>query len=187
MVYRDVKQENIGFDIRGDVKLFDFGLCKSLDEKWKAKGHGYQLTPYTGSVPYMAPEVGKGLPYDQSADVFSFAILVWETLALTTAFRGYSHQKYVSRVCKSTERPRIPQSWPIAIRSILAEAWDDEPQERPSMAIFAKAILGCLQDLTNDSSVLNRIEGMSNRDFGPSRMLKRSASSLSVAAEGTCK
>lgn len=55
LVYRDVKQENIGFDVRGDVKVFDFGLCKGLspalrakDKKTGAPVYGYNLTPRTG-------------------------------------------------------------------------------------------------------------------------------------------
>ena len=80
LVYRDIKPENIGFDIRGnnlfcvcvlvmrlwtfsnivapmlhelagDVKVFDFGLCKSLSSKLKARGdgYGYRLTGRAGS------------------------------------------------------------------------------------------------------------------------------------------
>lgn len=45
-----------GFDIRGDVKVFDFGLCKSLSPELKAPdgGYGYRLTGRAGSLPYMA-------------------------------------------------------------------------------------------------------------------------------------
>jgi hypothetical protein len=47
--------ENIGFDIRGDVKVFDFGLVKSLDGRLKSKtGYGYNLTGFTGSIPYVS-------------------------------------------------------------------------------------------------------------------------------------
>ena len=63
--------ENIGFDIRGDVKVFDFGLCRSMDKVDKNKnGYGYKLTAKTGSIPYMAPEVALGQPYDEKVDVF---------------------------------------------------------------------------------------------------------------------
>jgi hypothetical protein len=50
-----IKPENIGFDIRGDVKVFDFGLMKSLDDHLKAKNdaYGYHLTALTGSIPYV--------------------------------------------------------------------------------------------------------------------------------------
>ena len=55
-----------GFDIRGDVKVFDFGLCKSLSSKLKARdgGYGYRLTGRAGSLPYMAPEVVRMETYD---------------------------------------------------------------------------------------------------------------------------
>lgn len=61
MLYRDLKPENVGFDIRGDVKLFDFGLMKGLERRDKVeKGYGYKLSAKTGSIPYMAPEIALG-------------------------------------------------------------------------------------------------------------------------------
>lgn len=56
LVYRDTKQENIGFDVRGDVKVFDFGLCKGLSPSLRARDrnnlvvYGYKLTARTGEV-----------------------------------------------------------------------------------------------------------------------------------------
>jgi serine/threonine protein kinase len=47
--------ENIGFDIRDDVKLFDFGLAKEVHLKDRDANGLFNLTAMTGSLRYMAP------------------------------------------------------------------------------------------------------------------------------------
>ena len=141
LVYRDIKQENIGFDTRGDVKVFDFGLCKGLSPSRKTKDvngrevYGYNLTPRTGSVPYMAPEVAECKPYDCKADVFSFAILLWEMLSLRTAYRGYSRREFLERVVRGKERLSVSRIWPPLTRAMMKEAWDTDAQRRPDMKV----------------------------------------------------
>jgi serine/threonine protein kinase len=56
VIYRDLKPDNIGFDVRGDVKIFDLGLAKEIDPKMKLADGTYNLTADTGSLRYMAPE-----------------------------------------------------------------------------------------------------------------------------------
>jgi serine/threonine protein kinase len=56
IIYRDLKPDNVGFDVRGDVKIFDFGLAKELDLSKKLDDGTYNLTADTGSLRYMAPE-----------------------------------------------------------------------------------------------------------------------------------
>jgi serine/threonine protein kinase len=159
-----LKPEDIGFDIRGDVKIFDFGLCKSLDPKKKAKGYGHNLTGRTGSTPYMAPEVCKAEPYDKEADVFSFAILLWEILSLEWAFNGFSRKDFYQRVALHHERLPVQSSWPIIVRTILVEAWDKDPQKRPSMKRIGTLIRADLEDMVGaDDNVMNRTDHMMNR------------------------
>jgi serine/threonine protein kinase len=55
LVYRDMKPENIGFDVRGDTKLFDFGLMANVRPDLKCEDGMYKLSGLTGSFPYMAP------------------------------------------------------------------------------------------------------------------------------------
>ena len=43
------RKDNIGFDVRGDVKIFDFGLAKELDQREKLEDGTYKLTGDTGS------------------------------------------------------------------------------------------------------------------------------------------
>ena len=149
LVYRDIKQENIGFDVRGDVKVFDFGLCKGLLPSRKTKDvngrdlYGFNLTPRTGSVPYMAPEVAECKPYDCKADVFSFAILLWEMLALRTAFKGYSRKEFLDRVVRRRERLIVNRLWPSLTRTVIKEAWDNDTQKRPDMKVGSGYLLWC--------------------------------------------
>src|SRR3569832_196919 len=137
---QDIKLENIAFDVRGDVKVFDFGLSKSLSPSLKAKDakgrpvYGYNLTARTGSIPFMAPEVVECQPYDQKCDVFSFAILLWEILALKPSFRrGMRPSDYRDRVVYRGERPAIFRNWPVITRQVIKESWDADPQKRRDM------------------------------------------------------
>lgn len=57
--------ENVGFDIRDDIKLFDFGLAKELHDEDKDAEGLYKLTGVTGSPIYMAP--GKPLVWSLQA------------------------------------------------------------------------------------------------------------------------
>jgi serine/threonine protein kinase len=170
LVYRDIKPENIGFDIRGDVKVFDLGLCKGLSPALKAKEYGYNLTPRTGSVPYMAPEVAECKPYDQKSDVFGFAILVWELLALKKAYQGYSQNEFLTRVVRQKERLSIHRSWPPLTRIMVKEAWDDDPQKRPDMKRVAVMVRGDLNDMTSDAEVQDRTQHLRERSAHSFRM-----------------
>jgi serine/threonine protein kinase len=49
IIYRDLKPNNIGFDVRGDAKLFDFGLATEFDVD-KNNNAPFKLTGDTGTV-----------------------------------------------------------------------------------------------------------------------------------------
>jgi serine/threonine protein kinase len=171
LVYRDVKKENVGFDVRGDVKIFDFGLSKCLSPELKARDpatgklltHGYRLTPRTGSIHTMAPEVASGLPYDEKCDVFSFAVLLWEMLALQSPFRSYTKREYMFRVVEMQERPWVQHRWPDLVKRLLREAWDDDPRRRPDMKRVSATLREELNLLTDAPEVKNRTIHMLNR------------------------
>jgi serine/threonine protein kinase len=63
LIYRDLKPENVGFNVRDDIVLFDFGLAREVLDKDKLTEHTWKLTGETGSLRYMAPEVAKDTPY----------------------------------------------------------------------------------------------------------------------------
>jgi serine/threonine protein kinase len=173
-VYRDIKQENIGFDVRGDVKVFDFGLSRVVSESMKARDaktgeieYGYNLTPRTGSVPYMAPEIMLGRPYDGQCDVFSFAILLWEIFNLRPAFQYMDRHEYTERVVRNGERLSFPirsSIVPASIKELIKDSWDRKPTHRPVMAKVAKRIRNELNLMSDgDDAILRRSIHMNNR------------------------
>jgi serine/threonine protein kinase len=74
VVYRDLKPTNVGFDVRDDAKLFDFGLAREFRPE-ELEDRSYKLTGETGTMRYMAPEVALSQPYSEKVDVFSFGIM----------------------------------------------------------------------------------------------------------------
>ncbi len=93
IIHRDIKPPNIGFNIRGDLTLFDFGLSRELphdgkSHKSKANSKLFRLTGFCGSPRYMAPEVGLRKVYNAKCDVYSFGIVAWQILTLQKPFDG---------------------------------------------------------------------------------------------------
>lgn len=60
----------------------------------------YEMTGYTGSLRYMAPEVAVNQPYDESVDVYSLSLVLWEIASLERPYKGYNKNKFFDRVVR---------------------------------------------------------------------------------------
>lgn len=132
IIYRDLKPENLGFDVRGDIKLFDLGLVKELHpEKRDPKGN-WKLS-MAGTPRYMSPECGLYKPYNLSADVYSFSMLLWEIISLHQPFKGFSYSQLKREVFHDGYRPPLRKVWHRGLRSLIAVGWHHNPSKRPEM------------------------------------------------------
>lgn len=137
VIYRDLKPENVGFDVRDDVKIFDLGLAKEVLENDKLPDGTYKLTGLTGSLRYMAPEVARQKPYNEFADVYSFGILLHHILTSDTPFQKYSKNMFHTHVIQKGHRPGIPPHWPAPWGALLRKCWAPSWTSRPNMADIA--------------------------------------------------
>lgn len=133
LIHRDLKPENCGFDSQGKIKLFDFGLAANIEIEEKTGPDQYQLGQ-VGTLRYMAPEVALGKSSGKSADVYSFALLFWETISLGKPFTGMTSKTIVSQVFELGKRPKMPKKWPKRLKAILHKSWDANPVRRLSFS-----------------------------------------------------
>jgi len=141
IIYRDLKPENIGFDIHGDVKLFDFGLAKELDDNMKSGcSDFYEMSGNTGSLRYMAPEVALSEPYNLTADVYSFDLVLWHLCSLEVPYDGMNRCDHLTNVVKGSERPQLNRSWSTQIKILMKRSWDPNPLLRPSMDVISEIL-----------------------------------------------
>jgi serine/threonine protein kinase len=134
------KPENIGFSAAGVVKLFDFGLAKEVRKEDESPNGTYKLTADTGSLRYMAPEVGNKWPYNFLADSYSFGIMLWEVTSLDRPFATYTPNEIRDMVMKWGERPKVKDSWPERVKQLMTTAWDSSFRKRPAMEAFRDAL-----------------------------------------------
>mmetsp|Transcript_22667 Transcript_22667/g.36701 ORF Transcript_22667/g.36701 Transcript_22667/m.36701 type:complete len:445 (+) Transcript_22667:1770-3104(+) len=108
VIHRDLKPDNIGFDIRGDIKIFDFGLAKELPTLNNGAHNLFHFTAMCGSPRYMAPEVGMEEPYNELCDVYSFGVLFWEMMALTKPYDKLDMVGLIEDVWRNDARAKRP-------------------------------------------------------------------------------
>lgn len=139
IMHRDIKTSNCGFDGNGICKLFDFGLAAEVT--FDKNGKPCPFRESVGSPNYMSPEVRHRKGYDISADVYSYAITVYEILSLSRPFekQDKDNKKNTKEDHSKDEEdsfvpPSVDTSWPIAIQGMLQRSWSTKSSERPSMS-----------------------------------------------------
>ena len=140
-MYRDVKAENIGFDVGGVVKIFDVALMREFDPEEASEDGTYQLTGQTGSTLYMAPEVALGKPYNESVDVYSFSILLWQILHMETPFRTFTQKMFDRCVVQQGVRPKCnARVVPSQLSNLMSRGWHADWKHRPTMEEMAREL-----------------------------------------------
>ena len=144
IVYRDLKPDNIGYDIHDDIKLFDFGLSKEITSaipRDESDDSLFHLTATTGTIAYMAPEVALGMPYNYKCDAYSMAILLWQMLALKRPYANYVGLKSkTTNVFEKGKRPPIDKAWPSELSLLLNRAWDKDLSARHDMSTLSASL-----------------------------------------------
>ncbi|XP_058886742.1 ribosomal protein S6 kinase alpha-3 isoform X8 [Acipenser ruthenus] len=122
IIYRDLKPENILLDEEGHIKLTDFGLSKeSIDHEKKAYS-------FCGTVEYMAPEVVNRRGHSQSADWWSFGVLMFEMLTGTLPFQGKDRKETMTMILKA--KLGMPQFLSSEAQSLLRMLFKRNPANR---------------------------------------------------------
>ena len=95
-----------------------------------------------GTTAWMAPEMFRGGLYDESVDVYSFGIVLWELLTLAHPHEGVPEQQLVYSVMNGGVRPPVPLGAPGRWVELMTACWDEEPRRRPSAAAVEGALAG---------------------------------------------
>lgn len=137
-----MKPQNIGFDTKGTVKIFDFGLAREYSQD--AHGHNAVkprlMTGETGTPRYMAPEVATlSRTYSFPADVYSFSILLWQIITNRIPFGNITCPKiFKQKVVLGNRRPKLKFVESEPLKHLMEASWSSDPNMRPTFVTITR-------------------------------------------------
>ena len=125
-VHRDLKSSNILLNAEYHPKLTDFGVSSEVSSR-------KEMTAETGTYRWMAPEVTQHQPYSFSADVYSFAMVMFELLTRNVPFQDRTAILAAVSAIKG-ERPPVPPGTPAKYFELMHSCWHQDQLMRPDFS-----------------------------------------------------
>src|SRR5204863_418975 len=82
IVHRDIKPHNVLVDTEGRLKVTDFGIARAGTSQMTEAGS------IIGTAQYLSPEQARGAPVDQTSDLYSVGVVLYELLTGVVQFSG---------------------------------------------------------------------------------------------------
>lgn len=137
VVHRDIKPENIMLEYTDKgvmVKVVDFGIAKFIQEQDDTIGKITKTGTVCGSPTYMSPEQCDDNQVDQRSDIYSLAVVVYETITGKVPFSGTDIYNVMTMHVKDPP-PRLKAvrpdlDYPAHLEAVLDKALAKDPGDR---------------------------------------------------------
>lgn len=146
IIHRDIKGANILVDIKGAVKISDFGISKrveasSLLHSGPTSGaKGLQRVSLQGSVFWMAPEVVRQTTYTRKADIWSVGCLVVEMFTGAHPHPNCTQLQAIFKIGGSSDAsPSVPENASAELREFCRRCFVVDHEKRPSAEELLKS------------------------------------------------
>jgi len=142
IVHRDLKPANVKVKPDGTVKVLDFGLAKAVSSDasgasattsatMSLTASATQMGMVIGTAAYMAPEQARGKSVDQRADVWAFAVVLFEMLSGQRVFHGDDVSLTLAKVLEGQPQwDALPSSVPPRVANLLRRCLEKNPKQR---------------------------------------------------------
>jgi eukaryotic-like serine/threonine-protein kinase len=145
IIHRDLKAANVIVTPSGRLKVLDFGISRRIeagagdgttrfDKSWESQH------TFTGTLPYIAPEVLKGAEADERSDIWSLGVLLYEMAAGHRPFRGSTAYELSAAILRE-RAPGISPPLPPALEGVIDKCLDKDPGQRYQSAGEVRAAL----------------------------------------------
>jgi serine/threonine protein kinase len=148
IVHRDIKSANILLDIKGNIKLSDFGCSGQFFDKNTNTNNISQnnlnnlnvcnseefLDSLKGTLPWMAPEVICQIKYGKKADIWSLGCTLLEMATGQPPWGNLDNCYHaMTRIGRSNDIPEIPITLSEGFKDLLVNCLKRNCKERPSV------------------------------------------------------
>jgi serine/threonine protein kinase len=132
VIHRDLKPGNLLLHADGRLVLADFGIARIIHDSSTTINPTLTSTGmFLGTPEYMAPEMARGEPLDQRADIYGLGILIFQMLSGQLPFIGNTPLAVMAKHLQepapalSQVNPTFPPAVNVVVQKAIAKKRED--------------------------------------------------------------
>ena len=126
IIHRDIKPQNIFLSKKGEIKLGDFGVSKTLNNTLeKAK-------TFVGTAYYLPPEIIDEKKYSYEADIWSLGVSFYQLMTFKMPFDGESVPAIIKKIATGGGYKKISKkNYSEELINLVYKMMSTKPKARP--------------------------------------------------------